>query len=351
MKRTASSADHDDEASPRALKRGKEDAGGARVVGGRAANNDQFFTKRAVAAKCLARVREVVGALEDFACVLEPSAGTGAFFDALPRGKRVGVDIDAAPGSECVKKDFLKIKAAPAKKRPPDHFVVTDKLGRTVRIPCESKNVLVVGNPPFGKNAATAIEFVNHALELADTVCFVLPRTFNKASAQGRVDRRAHLVFSEDVEDGAFEFNGQDYNVPCTFQIWKVRENQPRRELFQAVRTHPDFTFVSDCSKRGVFAVQRVGVNAGTVKKGAAMKKASPNSHYFILPKDQSDRVFKRMQSAEMASSSVKHQTAGCPSISKDELISMYSAQRRSGSGSTAAQSQCKCPACKQKQG
>ena len=59
--------------------------------------HDQFFTAPAVAAQCVAFVAAHVP-LARFAAVLEPSAGAGAFVDALRAAGAPGVqwaDIDA----------------------------------------------------------------------------------------------------------------------------------------------------------------------------------------------------------------------------------------------------------------
>ena len=357
LKRLASRALDDDVEGALSLKRsrtGEWDGASAPVVeeasaaallisGKRAANLDQFFTKPSVARKCIEYVIAEVGPLEAFECLLEPSAGAGAFFNLLPEDRRVGIDLDAAAGSPYIKQDYLKLPV-PAFLPP-----LVTQAGRPVSLPRNPARVLVVGNPPFGKNAALAIEFVNHSLNFANTACFILPRTFNKASVQDRVDLRAHLVLSRDIESDAFLFKGDDYDVPCTFQIWSVRG--PKRPKFKPVLSHPDFEFVGGGSSgaAGVFAVQRVGVHAGRVKSGEAKRGVSPSSHYFIKPRHA--RVVGHMRRADMANSRIKHQTAGNPSISKDELIAMYSQQLQAASGpeaSNLSQRDCLCLSCQQ---
>lgn len=312
------------------------------ICGLRPAALDQFFTKPEVARQCLELVKSVVGPLEHFQRILEPSAGAGAFFNQLPTSVRIGIDLDAAAGSPYVKKDFLKVSPGLMNMQPPP---LETQDGLKVSLPPNCAQVLVVGNPPFGKNAALAIEFVNHALKFANTVCFVLPRTFNKASVQDRIDLRAHLLLAQDLDSRAFLFEGDDYDVPCTFHIWSVRGS--KRRPFQATLSHPDFEFVSSSSQAGVFAVQRVGVHAGRVKMGKAMHAASPSSHYFIKPKHK--HVIEHMRGADMANSLIKQQTAGCPSISKDELIAMYVGQLDSAtSAEPARQTTCHCLSCLQ---
>lgn len=83
---------------------------------------------------------------------IEPSAGGGAFVRALvdagvSRGQITSIDLDPDLAPDLVG-DFL------AYQTPAD---------------------LVIGNPPFGRNGATAHAFVRHALELAPVVVFVMP--------------------------------------------------------------------------------------------------------------------------------------------------------------------------------
>ena len=42
------------------------------------------------------------------------------------------------------------------------------------------KNILIVGNPPYGKNCSTAINFFNHAVTISDFIAFIIPKTFRK---------------------------------------------------------------------------------------------------------------------------------------------------------------------------
>jgi hypothetical protein len=65
---------------------------------------DQFYTKDYIAEHC---INSLTGyyPLEAFNHIIEPAAGTGAFYSLLPEDKRIGLDLD--PKIDVEKCDFL----------------------------------------------------------------------------------------------------------------------------------------------------------------------------------------------------------------------------------------------------
>ena len=127
------------------------------------AEKDQFFTPKSIAEYCYRKVCEIVKP-DDETLFVEPSAGNGVFFDLLPKGRRVGLDIEPKH-PEVETKDFL------------DYTL-------------DKKNVVVIGNPPFGLRGNLALRFINHAYSFADYVAFILPPLFHsdgKGSPMTRV--------------------------------------------------------------------------------------------------------------------------------------------------------------------
>jgi hypothetical protein len=257
---------------------------------------DQFFTRADVAQRCSNLVASYLnhyrGAASEWLWV-EPSAGQGAFFDCFPFPK-IGLDICSAR-SDIIKADFL-----------------TWNPGQIAR------KVAVVGNPPFGKNASLARKFFDYAAEFADIISFIVPRTFEKAQFVNRLDRRMHLVCSQALDDCSFEFEGAPYSVPTVFQIWEKRSCA--RPLTDATRTHRDFDFVGQHSAH--FAFQRVGARAGLTSIEGLKK--SPQSHYFIKANGCETALLNRLRSINWET--IKHRTAGNPSIGKAELVGAYEA-------------------------
>ena len=97
---------------------------------------------------------------------------------------------------------------------------------------------LIVGNPPYGKNANLAINFLNKAKSLSDNIHFVLPRTFRKISTLNRISKNLHLVHDETVPDEFFPGG-----IVTCYQHWVFKEEL--RPTIKTPRNHPDFEFVS----------------------------------------------------------------------------------------------------------
>ena len=255
---------------------------------------DQFYTRPEVARDCVARVRAFVRDLGWSVAWIEPSAGDGAFLQFLPE-PRIGLDIaPARQGIECA--DFLTWRPKPTEAR-----------------------IVVVGNPPFGKNASVAVRFFNHAARFADIVAFVVPRTFQKDSTKTKLAQSMSLAFEMSLGPDGFLFDGQPYDVPTVFQVWRrdAAAGTARRE--PSLRTHPHFAFLRTPAEAD-FAFQRVGARAGLVSLEGLRK--SPQSHYFIQVITPDIDVMAVLRSVDW--SPLKHRTAGNPSIGKAELIGEY---------------------------
>lgn len=260
---------------------------------------DQFYTRTEVVKDLVEwyRVKRIEHNLLRFqrTRIIEPSAGTGAFLRKLPLGSE-GYDIDPkAPGIR--QGDFLALPLS-----------LDDPL-------------LVIGNPPFGKNASMAIKFFNRAAQAASVIAFIVPRTFQKVSVQNRLDLSFHLVDEMPVPKDAFTFEGKRKHVPAVFQIWVKKD--VRRQKIALPKAHADFEFLrAGKANKATFAIQRVGANAGKVHRNFNL---SSNSHYFI--KAVSDEVEAIMRELDLAS--IARRTAGNPSLSKAELIESYEKTKR----------------------
>ena len=162
---------------------------------------DQFFTLPSVAADCYASLLEWMradGAKDSAYTFVEPSAGTGAFFDLLPREQRIGLDIMPFR-QEYEIADFLTW--AP-----------------------QGERFAVIGNPPFGYRAWLALAFMNHAATFADYVGFILPMAFQsdgKGSPKPRVTGM-RLVHSEHLPANSFvDGEGRPKKINALWQVWQ----------------------------------------------------------------------------------------------------------------------------------
>lgn len=252
---------------------------------------DQFYTRPDIARECADRVRSFAASRYPGAIWIEPSAGAGAFVDHLPMPK---IALDIAPRrSDISQADFLDWQPGDL-----------------------ARDAIVIGNPPFGKNASLAQRFFNHAARFARVIAFIVPKTFQKESMINRLDVHMHLELEVELPLDAFVFAGQPYEVPTVFQIWERRDS-PRGSIARKL-THPDFAFVP--ANDADFAFQRVGARAGLVSREGLRK--SPQSHYFIRSHIDADALFDRLRGIDWQP--VKCRTAGNPSIGKRELIHCY---------------------------
>lgn len=256
---------------------------------------DQFYTDPAYAQKFFNIIGQTVD-LTKYDHILEPSAGTGSFYNLFNATQRIGLDLEPK-AQGIVKTDFFEW------------------------VPPADKNIITIGNPPFGKNAALAVKFFNRAAEFSDVIAFVIPRTFRKASIINRLDRNFHMIYDETVPDNSFIFNGASYSVPCAAQIW-VRKDTPREKIVTLKLNQIKSWFELIEPSQSDFAIQRVGGRAGLIRLADRMN-FSAESHYFIKAHDP--RVLPVFQQVDF--NQVKFNTAGNPSVSPSELIELWVAK------------------------
>lgn len=271
--------------------------------------NDKYFTKPSVVTECLDKIN-----LSTYDYILEPSAGCGSFLRKLPKNKTKGIDIQPDI-PDVIELDFYSI-------------------GKVIKLldlrTDDSKKYLSIGNPPFGKMSTMAIDFFNGCALFSDTIAFIVPRTFRKASVINKLDTSFHLreeyLLAENsflILDPTQDMLTRSYDVPCVFQIWD-KQATPRQKINTVVECG-EFEFVKD-RKLADFAVRRVGVKAGDTYD--ITPKISSESHYFVKQKDLDARNI--IDSIKWDYNSSKYDVAGNPSISKDELISQYKKQKYS---------------------
>jgi predicted RNA methylase len=256
---------------------------------------DKFYTKSSVAADCLKLLD-----LSSYARIIEPSAGAGAFSDHLHKDPSLPVlAFDVAPENPSVTQQ--------------DWF----EYDTTTPSP-----TLVVGNPPFGQQCTLAVRFINHAFEVvgANTVAFVLPRSFRKDSIQNRLFVQARLVQEKLLDKNSFELEGADYNLNAVFQIWE-RTTVDRVPKLAPI-TSDYFTFAKKNEPHDL-AVRRVGGKAGHAFVDTP--ETSDQSNYFI-------KVTKQHKAADVITMvngldfSVADDGTGPRTLSKRELVTLFDA-------------------------
>lgn len=184
---------------------------------------DQFYTKPEIAEKyykiTLKYVKKYTNIDSKNYFFLEPSAGTGAFFNLMDKKKRFGFDIDPKD-SEIVKKDFLTTT----------HTDIPELC-------------ITIGNPPFGKRSKLAIEFFNHSAKFSNVIAMIVPLQFRKWSVQSKLEANFRLIYDTLLDENSFIFNNKPFNVNCCFQIWTkdITTKRNLRLLKKPPIKHPDF--------------------------------------------------------------------------------------------------------------
>lgn len=252
-------------------------------------NLDQFYTVESIAEEYATRMSARHRHAETL--FVEPSAGSGAFVKPLIRAERKVRAMDIAPQRDWIDQgDFLS----------------SNNLYHG-----EHREIVTIGNPPFGKNASLAVKFFNKAATQSNVIAFIVPRTFRKASLQDKLNPMFHLVEDEDVRENAFVHENEPKDVPCAWQIWEKR-TRPR-----AKQHAPNVEHLIEYTDRdhGEFAMRRVGYYAGRVIR-RGIKGLSPASHYFM--REKTPGIKKTLEAIEWTE--IASQTAGVRSVSKKEI-------------------------------
>lgn len=246
---------------------------------------DKYYTKPEIAQQCIDEVVDNYH-LENFDVVIEPSAGNGSFSNLLNKMNLNCLAYDIKPEHPTIiKQNFLKLKKPKG-------------------------SVIIIGNPPFGRQSVMAKLFIKHACNIASVVAFILPKSFKKRSFQKAFPLDWHLEKSIDLPDNSFTIDECEHDVPCVFQIWEKRDEL--REVHTYAK--PEWLEYTNAENAN-FAIRRVGVNAGLASVDTSLSK---QSHYFIKVLD--DRNITALVSAINHLSWEFNNSVGPKSISKDEL-------------------------------
>jgi predicted RNA methylase len=242
-------------------------------------NKDQFFTDPKVAEYLVSKIENIEG----FDIIIEPSAGCGSFLKYLP-SKTISYDIEPKMDG-IITVDYLTTNTIPG-------------------------DVLVVGNPPFGRQSSLAKKFIKHSCKFADTIAFILPKSFKKESMKRAFDLYFHLIHQEDIKLDSFFFQNNRFKVPCVFQIWK--RTLFKREKYKVFTENEYYSCVKKHEAHDL-AFRRVGINAGKFNQQTI--NLSEQSHIFLKFHKAFD--YQLLNNIKFEDDN----TVGPKSISKNELI------------------------------
>ena len=265
---------------------------------------DKFYTIPSCSKKCIDKICELYD-ITKWDLIVEPSAGNGSFLNQIPSNNKIGIDI-LPEQSNIIKQDFFDYSP-----------------------PSNKTNILVIGNPPFGRVSSLAIKFFNCSAKWANVIAFIIPRTFRKISVQNKLDNMFHLVYDEEIPNNPCCFSPQ-MMVKCCFQIWEKKETE--RPFIDLQTTYTDWKFLKlgpndtqtdnlhppfNC---GFSYACAYGGNIGDIKTEELNKLRPKNWHWFKLNIDK-NILIDRFNQLDYSNSL---NTARQNSMGRGELVALY---------------------------
>ena len=258
---------------------------------------DKYYTNPDAVNLCIENIKKNIY-MNDFDVIIEPSAGNGAFIDGIKSLTYNQLFYDIEPeNEEIIKQDFLTLDI------------------RATGLYGNENKIHIIGNPPFGRQSSLAIKFIKKSCEIANTISFILPKSFKKDSMLKKFPLNFHCIFEIDLPDNSFIVNGVAHNVPCIFQIWEKRTYN--RDMIEQIEPL-HFNFVKKTENPDI-SFHRVGVNAGTIDANC---DKSIQSHYFIKFTNDKSVADNIILLSEITYDF--NNTIGPKSISKQELIQKF---------------------------
>jgi len=144
---------------------------------------DQYYCKPEIAKELIA-----VLDMSQYDHIIEPCAGNGSFSLQIPNCEAYDID--------------------------PQHPSIKQANFFDLSFDYDPEKTLIIGGPPFGKDAEYATLFVARAMRFANTIAFILPIDFTFD---------LHLIHEEEMDPNSFTAGGYNFSYPCSFQIFKTK--------------------------------------------------------------------------------------------------------------------------------
>lgn len=269
---------------------------------------DKFYTIPSYSKKCIEKVFELYD-ISKWDLIVEPSAGNGSFLNQIQSDNKIGLDI-SPENDNVISQDFFEYSP-----------------------PISKTNILVIGNPPFGRVSSTAIKFFNHSAQWANVIAFIIPRTFRRTSVQNKLNQMFHLVYDEEVPNKPCCFS-PPMMVKCCFQIWEKKN--VKRPFIDLPTKHIDWDFLpfGPIDEKGQptpplgadFALRAYGGKVGEIKIDG-LNELRPKSWHWIKSKDNKTELIHIFSQLDYSNSV---NTARQNSMGRGELVSLYTDYMRS---------------------
>jgi predicted RNA methylase len=151
---------------------------------------DKFYTKDTIVTQCINIIKKNI-IIENNDLIIEPSAGNGAFIKEIKELSCNFKFYDINPEhKEIIKQNFLDLENSQS-----------------------DNKIHIIGNPPFGRQSSMAIKFIKKSCEFANTISFILPKSFKKDSLKKHFNKYFHLINEIDLADNSFLVNDKETDV------------------------------------------------------------------------------------------------------------------------------------------
>lgn len=252
---------------------------------------DRFYTKKDVALSCY---NTVLNYVSDDDVIIEPSAGDGSFSDII---REPSISYDICPKkNNIIKKNWFDVEVP--------------------------ENSVILGNPPYGNRNNLSKKFISHSVDKAKCIAFILPMVYKKETLQSVFPKNWCLVEEFILPNDSFLLNGEDYHVPCVFQVWineklyDIKYNN-KRESIKSKKVTNDFYFTTDKKSADYF------IFGASPKKLINPERVNKNNrgYYIISNIENFEEKVKNINWKKYSLSSVN---GGVSWFTKQEIIDAY---------------------------
>ena len=187
----------------------------------------QFFTKRSVAQKLINTID-----VKKYGLVIDPSVGSGTFFDLIIHPNKIGIDIDTRSHTHTSVRALSTTRAI-------EHAHIGDITHSHPRAqepkiieadflkfkPAAVPPVLTIGGPPWEANTKgiLALKFIRRAAMYSDTIAFILPIGFKQRSAYDSIPLNFWKVDEVNLPSNSFTLGGNPVDVPAVWMVFEKR--------------------------------------------------------------------------------------------------------------------------------
>lgn len=249
---------------------------------------DKYYTKSGVVDNCLKHIE----GMRQYDFVIEPSAGNGSFLNKIDNPNKIGIDL-YPEDKNVIKEDWFDFD-----------------------IDAEYKNVLIVGNPPFGRNHSLSDAFLLRSFSFSnvETIAFILPNTYRKYNRQKLIPANWRIAKIIELGRNSFTLNGKTRHCPCSFFVFDKSGEKDLRVNPDRIKTN-DFVFSKKREDADFFIFGAV--------PGKVIKNPKKNNRgYFIKSCIDTEELIKRFQNIKWKGNSCAN--GGVAWFTKLEIIQEY---------------------------